>query len=355
MSSADARRGANQLLVTISEYQLMCALHDPSVVSPVVSSQIDQELRPEEEYYDQPPEGTPVDFRQVEQGRTLRFMTFIHRINQTVTRGIGASNSVRVEEHSAGPLMRLLLGLGTCPLTVESVITQVIAKNVETLVEVRRHTLSKAQQYHLELMSHLQVVAALESCLNRQEDPAEIRCLKQELATLKVKRDKAQHHWETQQQIIECCKRDLVYVGELECPAASEETPSDAPTSMATQETAEAPIEASGSTTGMPPLEEEMKVGNVDSLISMTEDKLLDEDQEDSQAQEVEDTPRETYEEADPDTMPTGGETPSTGVTAGLSELSVSLPRTQPTPESEGPTTSTPQGSASDTTPPEAE
>ena len=105
MSSADARRGANQLLVTISEYQLMCALHDPSVVSPVVSSQIDQELRPEEEYYDQPPEGTPVDFRQVEQGCTLRFATFIHRINQTMTQGIGTSNSVRVDEHSAGPLM----------------------------------------------------------------------------------------------------------------------------------------------------------------------------------------------------------------------------------------------------------
>ena len=65
MSSADVRRGVNQLLVTISEYQLMCALHDPSVVSPVVSSQIEQELCLEEEYYNQPPEGTPVDFRQV--------------------------------------------------------------------------------------------------------------------------------------------------------------------------------------------------------------------------------------------------------------------------------------------------
>ena len=122
MSSADARHGANQLLVTISEYQLMCALHDPSMVSSVVSSQIEQELHPEEEYYDQLPEGTPVDFHQVEQGRTLRFGTFIHRIDQTMTRGIGASQSVRVEEHSAGPLMRLLLGLGTCPLTVDSVI-----------------------------------------------------------------------------------------------------------------------------------------------------------------------------------------------------------------------------------------
>ena len=356
MSSADARHGANQLLVTISEYQLMCALHDPSVVSPVVSSQIDQELRPEEEYYDQPPEGTPVDFRQVEQGRTLRFATFIHRIDQTVTRGIGASNSVRVEEHSAGPLMRLLLGPGTCPLTVESVIARVIAENVETLVEVRRRALSKVQQYHLELMSRLQVVAALESRLNRQEDPAEIRRLKQELAALKVKRDKAQHHRETQQQIIECCERDLVYVGELERPATSEGTPSDAPTSTATEETAEAPVEASGSTTGMLPLEEDMEVGNVDSPIRTTEDELLnDSDQEDSQAQEAEDAPRETSEEADPDTTPTGGETPSTGVTAGLSELSVSSPRAQPTPESEGPTTSTPQGSASDTAPPEVE
>ena len=85
MSSADAHCGANQLLVTLSEYQLECALHDPSVVSPVVSSQIDQELKPEEKYYDQPPEGTPVDFRPVEQGHTLRFTTFLHRIDQTVT------------------------------------------------------------------------------------------------------------------------------------------------------------------------------------------------------------------------------------------------------------------------------
>ena len=37
MSSADTCWGANQLLVTLSEYQLECALHDPSVVSPVVS------------------------------------------------------------------------------------------------------------------------------------------------------------------------------------------------------------------------------------------------------------------------------------------------------------------------------
>ena len=357
MSSADARHGANQLLVTISKYQLMCALHDPSVVSPVVSSQIEQELCPEEEYYDQPPEGTPVDFRQVEQGRTLRFGTFIYRIDQTMTRGVGTSQSVRVGDHSAGPLMRLLLGPGTCPLTVEVVVARVIAENVETLHEVRRHTLSKAQQYHLELMSRLQVVAALESRLNREQDPTEHRRMRQELDALKVKRDKAQHRRDCQQQIIECCKKDLVFVGELEHPATSEGTPSDAPTPTAREETAEAPVEASGSTPGMPPLEEDMEVGNVDSPVRMTKDELLNEpsDQEDSLAHEVGDAPRETSEEADPDTMPTGGETPSTGVTAGLSELSVSSPRAQPTPESEGPTTSTPQGPASDTAPPEAE
>ena len=357
MSSADTRREANQLLVTISKYQLMCALHDPSMVSPVVPSQIEQELHPEEEYYDQSPEGTPVDFRQVEQGRTLRFRTFIHRIDQTVTWGIGTSNSVRVEEHSTGPLMQLLLGPGTCPLTVESVIARVIAENVKTLVEVRRHALLKAQQYHLKLMSRLRAVAALKSRLNHEQDPTEQRHLKQELDALKVKRDKAQRRRETQQQIIERCKRDLVFVGELECPATSEGTPSDAPTPTARQETAEAPVEASGSTPGMPPLEEDMEVGNADSPVRTTEDELLNDssDQEDSQAQEAGDAPRETSKEADLDTMPTGGETPSTRVTAGLSELSVSSPRAQPTPESEGPTTSTPQGSASDTAPPEVE
>ena len=240
-------------------------------------------------------------------------------------------------------------------MTVELVIAWVIAENVETLVELRKHTLSKAQQYHLELMSRMRAVAALESRLNRQKDPAEIRHLKQELDALKVKRDRSKHRRETQQQI-DRCEKDLVYMGELDHPTAPEGTSSDAPTSTSTEETAEAPVEASGLTTRMPPLEEDMEVGNVDSLIRTAEDELLnDSDQEDSQAQEVGDAPRETSEEADPDTTPTGGETPSTGVTAGLSELSVSLPRAQPTPESEGSTTSTPQGSASDTAPPEVE
>ena len=125
MSSTDARHWANQLLVTLSEYQLECALHNPSVVSPVISTQVEQELKPEEEYYNQPPDGTPVDFRLVEQGRTLRFATFLHRIDQTITRGFSTSNSVRVEDHGTGPLMQLLLGLGTCPLTMESVIARV--------------------------------------------------------------------------------------------------------------------------------------------------------------------------------------------------------------------------------------
>ena len=136
------------------------------------------------------------------------------------------------------------------------------------------------------------------------------------------------------------------------------EPPSDAPTSTAREETVEAPAEASGLTPGMPPLEEDMDLGNVDSPVRTAEDELLNEpsDQEDSQAQEAGDAPRETSEEADPDTTPTGGETPSTRVTAGLSELSVSSPRAQPTPElMKGPTTSTPQGPASDTAPPAVE
>ena len=145
-------------------------------------------------------------------------------------------------------------------------------------------------------------------------------------------------------------------MGELDRPTAPERASSAAPTSTSTEETAEAPVEASGSTTSMPPLEEDMEVGNVDSPVRTAEDELLNNsDQEDSQALETGGAPRETSEEAGPDTTPTGGETPSTGVTAGLSELSVSLPRAQFTPESEGPTTSTPQGSADDTAPPEVE
>ena len=273
-----------------------------------------------------------------------------------MTQGFSTSNSVRVEEHGTGPLMQLLLGLGTCPLTVESVIAWVIAENVETLVELRKHALSKVQQYHIKLMSRMKAVAAMESRLSRQEDPVEIRHLQKELNALKKKRDRSKHRWQTQQQIIDHCEKDLAYVGELDCPTAPEGASSDAPPSATTEETAEASAEASGSTTPMPPLEEDMEVGNVDSPIRMAKDELLnDSDQEDSQAQEAETASRETSEEAGPDTMPTGGKTPSTEVTARLSELSVSSARAQPTPESEGPTTSTTQGSADDTAPSKAE
>ena len=159
-----------------------------------------------------------------------------------------------------------------------------------------------------------------------------------------------------QQLIIDRCERDLVYVGELDHPTTPEGVSPDAPPSATTLETAEAPAEASGLTTPMPPLEEDMEVGTIDSPIRMAEDELLnDSDQEDSQAQEAEAASRETSEKASPDTTLTGGKTPSTGVTAGLSELSVSLPRAPPTPEPEGPTSSTPQESADNTTPPEAE
>ena len=252
--------------------------------------------------------------------------------------------------------MQLLLGLGTCPLTVESVIARVIAKNVETLVELRKHALSKAQQYHIELMSHMKVVAAMESRISRQEDPVEIRRLQKELNSLKKRRDRSKNCRQTQQLIIDRCERDLVYVGELDCPTAREGVSPDALPSATTAETAEGPAEASGSTTPMPPLEEDMEVGTIDSPVRTAEDELLnDSDQEDSQAQEVEAASRETSEEAGPDTTLTGGKTPLTGVTAGLSKLSVSLPRAPPTPEPEGPTSSTPQESADDTAPPKVE
>ena len=83
--------------------------------------------------------------------------------------------------------MQLLLGPGTCPLTIESVIARVITENVETLAELRRRALSKARQYHNDLMLLNRGVAALESRLNHQEDPAVIRHLQKDLDTLKVK------------------------------------------------------------------------------------------------------------------------------------------------------------------------
>ena len=133
-------------------------------------------------------------------------------------------------------------------------IARVIAENVETLHEMRWCALPKVQQAHIELMSLLQAVAALESRRNHEQDPAERKRMKKELDALRVKQGKAQGHRDRQQQIIEHCEEDLVLVGELERTAASGGNPSDAPTSTASEETAEAPVEASGLTQEMPSL-----------------------------------------------------------------------------------------------------
>ena len=66
-------------------------------------------------------------------------------------------------------------------------VARVIAENMETLHEMRRHALLKVQQAHIELMSLLQAVAALESCHNCEQDTAERKRLKKELDALRVK------------------------------------------------------------------------------------------------------------------------------------------------------------------------
>ena len=64
-------------------------------------------------------------------------------------------------------------------------------------------------------------------------------------------------------------------MGELDRPTAPEGVSPDAPPSAMTAETAEAPAEASGLTTPMPPLEEDMEVGTIDSPIRTAEDELV--------------------------------------------------------------------------------
>ena len=74
----------------------------------------------------------------------------------------------------------------------------------------------------------MKVVAAMESHISRQEDPVEIRRLQKELDSLKKKRDRSKHCRQMQQQIIDRCEKDLVYVGELNHPTAPEGVSSDA-------------------------------------------------------------------------------------------------------------------------------
>ena len=115
----------------------------------------------------------------------------------------------------------------------------------------------------------------MKSCLSHQEDPAEIRHLQKELDSLKKKCDRSKHCRQMQQQIIDWCEKDLAYVGQLDCPTAPEGASSDAPPSATTEETAEASPEVPELTTPMPPLEEDMEVGNVDSPVRTAEDELL--------------------------------------------------------------------------------
>ena len=184
LTPAEARQAANQLLVSLHEYHLMCVLHDPATVSPVLPVELKDQLRPVQEYYEEPLSGSPMDFHSVEAGYTLRLGSLLHRIDQSVTRGPGTSQSVHHDEHEVGPLLKMLLVPGTCPLTAEAVMTRVIAENVDTLERLRQETLPKATQAQKDLNSCQRKVARLVKGHPHETDQAVRKRSKKELDTL---------------------------------------------------------------------------------------------------------------------------------------------------------------------------
>ena len=354
LSHAEAQRAANQLLVCLHEYHLMCALHGPTTVSPVLPKAIEDELRPVEEYYEEPPTGTSIDFRSIEAGYTLRFGAFIHRIDQAR----GASQSVYPDDHKVGPLLTMLLAPGTCPLTSEAVIARVVAENIDTLERLRQETLPLAIQAQKDLHACRREVAQLLKSRTLETDQAAHKRSKRKLDALRVMQDTLQECRDCHQAVLNRCDDELIDVGVLDPAEVTRSghgdgsspdggaTPARSPQVEGVQAQAQ---ESDPRMEGTPDLLDDrgdaMDIGSIHSSPSPVQDEdydLLDEG--DETAAQFQDTGRDASSEVGP-TMSTGGETPSTGVNAGMSGLSMSLPEAS----------SLPEDPVADTAPPAAE
>ena len=360
------RKMANRILVTITEYHLMCTVRDPIVVSLVVPDEVLASLLPLEGYYTtQPPPGISPDLRIIEEACTLQFVAWLHKMDMCQQYGWEAAESIHVEDHTMGPLLSLFLCPGMGLMTTEDVFARVAAENYDNLTECLRRTrvcLAEADTKARCLTAKVKELEEERSQTTQIGTKKELhKKLKQELDQLRAERNEArreiEQYWATIAQCqtnhnsepysVYSCLAPTAACGtqatEATCGEVTGAQVTPAPANLLVVPDPEQDISLSKAVGGMPPPsgeladqsqpdQQQMEVDGSDSPIRTEEEQFLltgglaEEDPSSGGPPDAEATPEAEAKAKATREGTTGGETPSVGLASGPSHLTMTSP-----------------------------
>ena len=150
---------SNQLLYSISEYQLACVTRGAKYCAPLLPEEIEAKLPPLADYLASDRRAV-VDVRPKDnRSRALRVAVWLHSLDQNLVGGEDAAASLHLGDHRKGLLLNHFLSPGMSYLRTEDVFARAVEDNWKTHQEHKKHYtdhLKKALPQRTELKQSLQ-------------------------------------------------------------------------------------------------------------------------------------------------------------------------------------------------------
>ena len=194
---------SNQLLCSISEYQLACITRGAKYCAPLLPEEIEAKLPPLANYLVSD-RSAVVDVRPKDnRSRALRVAVWLHSLDQNLVGGEDAAASLHLSDHRKGSLLNHFLSPGTSYLRTEDVFARAVEDNWKMHQEHKKHYtdhLKKALPQRTELKRSLQ---------HKEEKLA--------LTTSPRNEAKLSHHLGNIQEELKHTEKEIKYVrGQLE-------------------------------------------------------------------------------------------------------------------------------------------
>ena len=150
---------SNQLLCSISEYQLACITRGVKYCAPLLPEEIEAKLPPLADYLVSDRRAMVDVHPKDNRSRALRVAVWLHGLDQNLVGGEDAAASLHLGDHRKGLLLNHFLSPGTSYLRTEDVFTRAVEDNWKTHQEHKKHYtdhLKKALPQRTELKRSLQ-------------------------------------------------------------------------------------------------------------------------------------------------------------------------------------------------------
>ena len=194
---------SNQLLCSISEYQLACVTRGTKYCAPLLPEEIEAKLPPLADYLVSDRRAVVDVHPKDNRSRALRVAIWLHSLDQNLVGGEAAAASLHLSDHRKGSLLNHFLSPGMSYLRTEDVFARAVKDNWRMHQEHKKHytdCLKKALPQRTELKQSLQ-------------------CKEEKLALAASPQNQAKlsHHLDNIQEELECTEKEIKYArGQLE-------------------------------------------------------------------------------------------------------------------------------------------